>query len=86
LLLAEIEASGNQVQTASALCRDATRVAEDLGMRPLLARCHATQASLYRRTGAIASAQEHSTMAITMFREMGMTYWLEKETAESRTS
>jgi hypothetical protein len=30
------------------------------------------------RTGKREQAQEHLTTATTMFREMGMTYWLEK--------
>jgi len=33
---------------------------------------------LYRRTGKREHAREHLTTAATMFREMGMTYWLEK--------
>ena len=32
----------------------------------------------YRRTGKREQAQEHLTTATTMYREMGMTYWLEK--------
>jgi hypothetical protein len=39
---------------------------------------------LYRRTGKREQAQEHLATATTMYREMGMTYWLEKaEAAES---
>ena len=33
---------------------------------------------LYRRTGQREQAQEHLTTATAMYREMGMTYWLEK--------
>jgi len=32
---------------------------------------------LYARTGKPKEAQEHLTTATTMYREMGMTYWLE---------
>ena len=32
----------------------------------------------YRRTGKREQAQEHLTTATTMYRAMGMTYWLEK--------
>lgn len=33
---------------------------------------------LYRRTGARQQAQGHLTTAATMYRDMGMTYWLEQ--------
>jgi hypothetical protein len=32
--------------------------------------------------GKREQAQEHLTTAMTMYREMGMTYWLEKAKAE----
>jgi hypothetical protein len=35
-------------------------------------------APLYRRTGKRQEAHEHLTTATTMYRKMGMTYWLEK--------
>jgi hypothetical protein len=34
-----------------------------------------------RRTGKREQAQEHLATATTMYREMGMTYWLEKAEA-----
>jgi hypothetical protein len=37
---------------------------------------------LYRRTGKREQAQEDLATAMTMYREMGMTYWLEKAEAE----
>ena len=51
---------------------------------PLVAHCHAGLGKLYRRTGQREQAQEHLTTATTMYREMGMTYWLEKAEAETR--
>ena len=51
-------------------------------MRPLVAHCHAGLAKLYRRTGKQREAQEHLTTATTMYREMGMTYWMERAEAE----
>jgi hypothetical protein len=47
-------------------------------MRPLIAHCHLGLGTLYRRTGKPQQAQEHLTTATTMYREMGMTYWLER--------
>ena len=43
---------------------------------------HASLAKLYRRTGKREQAQEHVTTAMMMYREMRMTYWLEKAEAE----
>jgi hypothetical protein len=37
---------------------------------------------LYRRTGQREQAREHLTTATTMYREMGMTYWLEQAEKE----
>jgi DNA-binding SARP family transcriptional activator len=57
--------------------RLALALAEELGLRPLVAHCHLGLGRLYRRTGKREQAQEHLTTAATMYREMGMTYWLE---------
>ena len=62
--------------------RQAMALADELGMRPLVAHCHLGLGKLYRRTGKREQAQEHLTTATTMYREMGMTYWLEKAEAE----
>jgi hypothetical protein len=52
-------------------------------MRPLIAHCHLGLGKLYyRRTDKREPAREHLATATTMYREMGMTYWLEK--AETR--
>ena len=56
-------------------------------MRPLVAHCHLGLGQLYRRTGKSEEAQEHLATATTMYREMGMTFWLEqieKEMGELR--
>ena len=50
-------------------------------MRPLVAHCHLGLGKLYRRTDE-QQAQEHLATATTMYREMGMTYWLEQAEAE----
>ena len=38
--------------------------------------------SMTSSTGKSEQADEHLTTATTMYREMGMTYWLEKAEAE----
>ena len=43
-----------------------------------MAHCHLGLGKLYRRTIKREQAQEHLATATTMYREMAMTYWLEK--------
>jgi tetratricopeptide (TPR) repeat protein len=72
------------VATAGAHYHAAMTLATELGMRPLAAHCHLGLGKLCRRTGDGAKAQEHLTTTATMYREMGMTFWLEKADAELR--
>jgi tetratricopeptide (TPR) repeat protein len=65
--------------------REAMALASELGMRPLVAHCHLGLGKLYRRTDKREQAQEHLATATTMYREMGMTYWLEKAEVELGT-
>jgi hypothetical protein len=51
-------------------------------MRPLITHYHLGLGKLYRRTDKREQAQEHLATARAMYREMGMTYWLEKAEAE----
>jgi tetratricopeptide (TPR) repeat protein len=69
------------VETAQGHYRNALMLADELGMRPLVAHCHLGLGTLYRRIGKREPAQEHLTTATTMYREMGMTFWLEKAEA-----
>jgi tetratricopeptide (TPR) repeat protein len=67
-----------ETATAAAYYDSAFALATELGMRPLVARCHAGLATLWRCAGDGQRARQHFTAATTMFREMGMTYWLEQ--------
>ena len=64
--------------------REALALADTLGMRPLIAYCHLGLGKLYRRTDKREQAQAQLATATTMYRDMGMTYWLEKAEAEAR--
>ena len=57
-------------------------LADELGMRPLIAHCHLGLGKLYSRTGNRQQAQGPLTTATTMFREMDMPFWLEQAEAE----
>jgi class 3 adenylate cyclase/tetratricopeptide (TPR) repeat protein len=70
-------------ERAKAHYAQALALAEPRGMRPLVAHCHLGLGKLYRHTGKRQEAQEHLTMATTMYREMDMTYWLERAVAET---
>jgi tetratricopeptide (TPR) repeat protein len=57
-------------------------LAAALGMRPLVAHCHLGLGKLCRRTDKREQAREHFAIATTMYREMGMTYWLDRANTE----
>jgi class 3 adenylate cyclase/tetratricopeptide (TPR) repeat protein len=82
LCLAGDVASTSGAPDAEGYYREALALADTLGMRPLVAHCHLGLAKLYRRTDQREQAREHLATATTMYREMGMTYWLEKAEAE----
>jgi tetratricopeptide (TPR) repeat protein len=73
-----------EVETAEAHYRQALALAEALGLRPLIARCHLGLGALSRRAGTRQQAREHLTTAGTMFDEMDMRYWWEQADAEMR--
>jgi len=59
-------------------------LATELGMRPVVAHCYLGLGKVSRRTGKREQAQEHLTTATTMYREMGMRYWLAQAEAEQK--
>ena len=59
-------------------------LAEPRGRRPLVAHCQLGLGKLHRRGGDREQAQEHLITAMAMYREMGMTYWLDQAEAELR--
>jgi tetratricopeptide (TPR) repeat protein len=87
-LLAEVASQADRpdMATTEAQYGAAMALATELGMRPLVAHCHLGLGKLYWRIGKREPAQEHLTTATTMYREMGMTFWLEKAEAELRPS
>jgi tetratricopeptide (TPR) repeat protein len=54
----------------------ALALAELHGMRPLVAHCHLGLGRLGGRTGDGAKAREHLAIAVTMYRDMDMRFWL----------
>jgi tetratricopeptide (TPR) repeat protein len=56
--------------------RQALALAEELGMRPLMAHCHRGLGTLYAATGQREQARPALSTAIAMYRAMDMTFWL----------
>ena len=83
-LLAEIAAYRERPDSQEAVThyRGALTVAQELGMRPLQAHCHLGLGKLYRRLGSADEARAELSAAISMLREMGMTFWLPDAEAE----
>jgi len=85
LLLGDIaQADPTVLDDAADNYRRGLDLAEPREMRLVVAHCHLGLGKLYRRTGKREEAQEHLTTATTMYREMGMTYWLEQAETELR--
>jgi tetratricopeptide (TPR) repeat protein len=56
--------------------RQALALAEELGMRPLVAHCHLGLGKLYAKIGQREQARAELSIAIELYRSMEMTFWL----------
>jgi tetratricopeptide (TPR) repeat protein len=83
-LLGETAAHGDPPEAAQAEShyRQALTLAEELGMRPLVAHYHLGLGTLYSKKGQMAQARAELTNAIELFRAMEMTFWLPRAEAE----
>jgi tetratricopeptide (TPR) repeat protein len=70
----EIARHRGELELAAAFYRDAMSLAQERGMRPLLAHCHRGLAALPNQERSRAS--QHMITAMTMYREMDMRFWL----------
>jgi tetratricopeptide (TPR) repeat protein len=85
-MLGHIAASAqpSQIEEAEAHYRAALALADELGMRPLVAHCHLGLGKLRRRAGVREQAHEHLTTATAMYGDMDMPFWLEQAKTEMR--
>jgi class 3 adenylate cyclase/tetratricopeptide (TPR) repeat protein len=76
-LLGDITAASDRPQTDRALDYYARSLAlaEELKMRPLVARLHLGLGQLYRQAGMLDKAEEHLALALTRLCEMDMRFW-----------
>jgi tetratricopeptide (TPR) repeat protein len=65
-----------EAMPAEAHYRQALALADELGMRPLLAHCHRGLGTLYVKTGQREQACTALSTAIELYRVMDMTFWL----------
>ena len=64
------------VAPAAAHYQQALALAEELGMRPLIAHCHLGLGRLYGQTGRAEPGRAALTAAIDLYCAMDMTFWL----------
>jgi class 3 adenylate cyclase/tetratricopeptide (TPR) repeat protein len=64
------------IEQAETYYQQALALAEELGMRPLVAHCHLGLGTLYAKTGQREQAHAALSTAIAMYRAMDMTFWL----------
>jgi tetratricopeptide (TPR) repeat protein len=65
-----------EVEEADASYRQALPLAEELGMRPLVAHCHLGLGTLSLKLGRRDQARADLSQALELFRAMQMTFWL----------
>ncbi len=65
-----------EVKKAEDHYRQALALADELGMRPLLAHCHLGLGTLYAKMGRLEQARAELSTAIELYRSMEMTFWL----------
>src|SRR5262249_59532034 len=75
-LLAELAVRRTVDSSASTRYREALALAEELGMRPLVAHCYLGLGRLYGQTGQGEQARVVLSAAIDLYRAMDMPLWL----------
>jgi tetratricopeptide (TPR) repeat protein len=77
-LLGEITAQQDplEIERAEQYYRQALTLAEELGMRPLVAHCYLGLGTLSAKTGQQEEGRAELFMAVEMYRAMAMTFWL----------
>jgi tetratricopeptide (TPR) repeat protein len=82
-LLGEIAAQRQPPDTEAAVAayRQAMTLADEFGMRPLVAHCHFGLGTLYARTGRLEQARTELSAAMALYRAMDMTFWLSRAEA-----
>jgi DNA-binding NtrC family response regulator/tetratricopeptide (TPR) repeat protein len=75
-LLGEVYSRLGDDAAAESHYREASALAEERGMRPLLAHCHFGLGKLFRRGGAASEAAGHLATAASLLRDLDMPFWI----------
>jgi tetratricopeptide (TPR) repeat protein len=83
-LLGEVAAHSDppKVDQAENFYQQALALADELGMRPLVAHCHLGLGTLYRKIGRHEQGEDELATAAEMYHAMEMTFWLGRADAE----
>ena len=86
VLLGDVAAAQVPPQMTTAIERftAAIGIAEELGLRPLLARTQLALGQLHRRGGQVLEAEAHLATAVVLFSDLGMRAWLDRTEPELR--
>jgi tetratricopeptide (TPR) repeat protein len=76
------QAAPPDAEQAEAHYQQALMLAEELGMRALMAHCHLGLGKLYLKVGPLEQACSELSGALALFRSMDMTFWLPQAEAE----
>ena len=85
-LLADVAAvqQPSLLSTATERYAAAIAIAEELDLRPLLARSHLGLGQVHRRAGRVLEAEEHLATAVVLFSDLGMWSWLDRSEPDLR--
>ena len=75
-LTGDIAAAGADSAAAVAAFRAAIEIADERGMRPLLAHCHFGLGQLHKHANEREAARTHLATALRLYRDMDMRHWL----------
>jgi class 3 adenylate cyclase/tetratricopeptide (TPR) repeat protein len=81
-VLGDVAAKEGAFERAREAYEQALALADELALRPLVARTHFDLGRLQRRLGHLADAEEHLARAVVLFADMGMRAWLEQSQPE----
>jgi tetratricopeptide (TPR) repeat protein len=70
-----------QIEPAEAYYQQALALADEFGMRPLVAHCHLGLGTLYAKIGQREQARAELSTAMALYRAMTMTFWLSRAEA-----
>ena len=81
-VLGDVAAREANFEAARQAYETALTIAEELALRPLIARAHFDLGRLQRRLGHLLDAEDHLARAVVLFADMGMLSWLEQSEPE----